>query len=132
MIILTIALTVKTYRITSSINHTPPRLTSRGSFFVSPQKPPPPRFDTSRPMGGGSAEDFRKVGGGDCARGCYLLIGRVGRFWGPECTERRGRYRPELECFQGQIIARKALQAEASAPSGQKNRYICLKQETVV
>ena len=53
------------------------------SSFRCPAKAPGSFCDRSRPGGGGGAEDFRKVAGGDVAGGCNLIIKRVGALAGP-------------------------------------------------
>ena len=82
--------------------------------------PKKPHSPTTLTLSLGTVEAPTALEGGRwCwSEGVTLIIYAYGGFWGSVATERRGRYRPELECFLGQIFARKALQAQASAPSG--------------
>ena len=74
----------------------------------------------SQPVPCGSARhlDFKKGKSGAPAKVSWSPKCPCGALAGLLATERRGRYSPQLEFFQGQIFAQKELQAEASATSG--------------
>ncbi len=76
--------------------------------------------DQHVPCGSGGAKDFRKVASGAPAKVSGSPQRTCGRFGGTAGVERGGRYYPELEFFQGQIFARRELQAQASATSGRE------------